>query len=97
MTVTEGRVMGKVKAPITAYVRKAGVDYSAVTEPSAAGGADARKRGGGTRTSTGTPVPVSPSNGDEATDPAAIGGSAEPPPPASDQPIPDESTSTIGP
>jgi hypothetical protein len=32
VTVTEGRIMGKIKAPITAYVRKAGVDYSDVSE-----------------------------------------------------------------
>jgi len=27
VNVTEGRVMGKVKKPITEYVRKPGVDY----------------------------------------------------------------------
>jgi hypothetical protein len=34
VNVLEGRIMGAVKQPITAYVRKPGVDYSDVTAPS---------------------------------------------------------------
>jgi hypothetical protein len=34
VTVGEGRVMGRVKAPIAAYIPKVGVDYSDAVEPS---------------------------------------------------------------
>jgi hypothetical protein len=39
VNVTEGKIMGEVKKPIVAYVRKPGVDYSDVIDVSASGDA----------------------------------------------------------
>lgn len=77
VTVAEGRVMGRSKAPITAYVRKAGVDYGDVSDLDG-------KRKGAARAR----VESSPSDGDAATSATSIGGSSEAPPPALDEPEP---------
>jgi len=80
VTVTEGRVMGQVKKPITDYVRKAGVDYEdapepGAGEPTAAGPRKARR-------------PADPSSGDATASPEAIGGSRTAAVPETTEPSP---------
>ena len=80
--VVEGRVMGVVKKPITAYVRKAGVDYAdadegdgaaavALGDPRARAAAEARGRARGERA-------PDPSTGDSAASVKDLGGSRAP-------------------
>ena len=71
VTVTEGRIMGKLKKPIADYVRKAGVDYEDVEDAGAEGEAPpamARKASVRRRA-------ADPSSPDTAATAAAIGGS----------------------
>ncbi|MBC8132233.1 MAG: L,D-transpeptidase [Deltaproteobacteria bacterium] len=66
VTVSEGRIMGPAKAPIVAYVRKAGVDYSGIAERTDVGNVDNVGNVGdvtdvgGPDTDTNLPIPADP-------------------------------------
>jgi hypothetical protein len=88
VTVTEGRVMGQVKKPITAYVRKAGVDYEDAVDPGS--GPDATATGARRTSARRSADPSSP---DSAASPTAIGGSRDTALPRSEDP----GASSLGP
>lgn len=97
VTVTEGRIMGRVKQPIADYVRKAGVDYEDLGDSGpAAEAAPATPRKPASRRRARDPSrPDSPSSPDSAAAPSAIGGSRVADTPGTELPTP--SSSTLGP
>ncbi|MEP6655464.1 MAG: L,D-transpeptidase, partial [Myxococcales bacterium] len=91
--VIEGRVMGQVKAPIVAYMRKAGVDYGGVEQLPPANGAGIRIP---------TPRVIAPSESGEVSAGASEGegegeGELSSPDTAAGLNVPNEPPTAVGP